>query len=332
MLENSSDYGRGQLAFNVGGEIHTLRIDAGKGRQLMEAIESGVMVVSIAAIAAAPFTSGASLYLLLPLGVIGAVPSAYRLYNRADAHTLRFDIQSATDVVNIVAGFVGLAEAATPLRLVRLGKVLMITGVGANGAGLLLMGAGIVQQIEALRGLPEGERAARLLEIIGSALLQLGIQAGGMIGQVKYQKHPEGTVVVGEVDPPGFHARPEGEVTGQAPKDAPSPGSERTMAGLGPPGGPPAPAPGSTPQHPQHSPERLLERLSQGVDRELHPPRPSSEVARPASPGYASTGLADNHFRKRRRWAKLSLEYDMTHFLLLIWAIGCRLRAASYGP
>ncbi|HEX8108109.1 MAG TPA: hypothetical protein VF516_10305, partial [Kofleriaceae bacterium] len=46
--------------------------------------------ISIAAVAAAPFTGGASLAILLPVGVIGAVPSAYRLATRAENGTLRF--------------------------------------------------------------------------------------------------------------------------------------------------------------------------------------------------------------------------------------------------
>lgn len=289
LLENGSDYGRGQVAFRVEGTIHSLRVEAGTGRLLSEAVESGVMVVSIAAIAAAPFTSGASLYLLLPLGIVGAIPSAYRLYSRYDAHTLRFDLNAAMDVVNIVGGMLGLAHAATPLRMVRMGRFLMIMGIGADGAGILLMGAGIVQQIDALQGLPEGERAARMLEIIGNAMVQMGIQAGGMIAHARYQAHAEAGQPRGASDDaPGFHPPREGQVPAEA-----GGSGERTMAGTGrPPAAPPPAAapPTRRPSHPANSPERLLEHLAQGVDRSLPPPRPAAEVPTPPRSGTYRRG------------------------------------------
>ena len=293
LLETSSDYGRGQVAFSVGGTIHSLRVEAGTGRIFTEALESGTMVVSIAAIAAAPFTGGASLYILLPLGVVGAIPSAYRLYTRAEASTLRFDLQTAMDVVNIVGGVVGLAHAATPLRLVRLGRVLMIAGLGSDASGILLMGAGIVQQIDALKGLPEGERAARMLEIMGNAMIQIGIQAGGSLASTRYQGHAEAKVGGRPDETPGFHLRREGEAPVVAPQEKPPAATERTMAGLGSPGGPPPPIRSAAPRPrlPEGSPERLLERLSEGVQRSLPPPRSASEVKTPAKPGTYRRGV-----------------------------------------
>jgi hypothetical protein len=134
-------------------------------------------------VAAAPFTGGASLSLLLPIGAVGAIPSAYRLANRAEAGTLRMDLATAMDVINIVGGVAGLGEAVTPLGRVWLGRALMITGVGANGAGVIVMGAQMVEQIEALKDLPASVRAARMMEIMGSAMVQVGIAVGASVAE-----------------------------------------------------------------------------------------------------------------------------------------------------
>ncbi|GGX79720.1 hypothetical protein GCM10007160_03880 [Litchfieldella qijiaojingensis] len=290
LLETSSDYGRGRVAYRVGGSIHHLRVEAGSGRVLMEALEGASMVVSIGAIAAAPFTGGTSLYILLPVGLIGAAPSVYRLYERYQADTLRFDLQTAMDVVNIVGGMVGLAQVATPLRMVRLGRALMIMGIGADGAGILLMGAGVVQQIAALQNLPESERAARLLEILGNAMLQIGIMAGGSLAHARYQgRRSSGSP--GD-DTPGFHPpREGGEGTagGRAGVEVDTPPTgERTMTGTGRPTDPPGTGTTATPRAGSadtQSPQRLLDRLGEGVDRSLPPPRPSAEVQNPPQAG-----------------------------------------------
>lgn len=299
LLEENSDYGRGRVAIQVDGVVHTLRVEAGTGRMLMEAVESGTMVLSLAAIAAAPFTQGASLYLLLPLGAIGAIPSAYRLVQRHEEHRLRFDVAAAMDVVNVVAGGIGLAHAATPLRMVRMGRALMVMGMGADGAGILLMGAGIVEQIDALRGLPEHERAARLLEIIGGALLDLGVQAGGAVAHARYQGRrtaaadveASGTRV--PPDQPGFQPRLE-PATADAAAGAPG---DRSMAGsrTTPPSATPSPPPTPAGDRPAPSdaasPERLFELLGQGIERGLAPPRPLPEGASPPPQGVHRRGL-----------------------------------------
>ena len=57
----------------------------------------------------------------------------------------------------------------------------MITGVGANGLGEFVMGADMIVQIEALQrdsSLTPGQRAARVMDIIGNAMLQAGIAVG----------------------------------------------------------------------------------------------------------------------------------------------------------
>ncbi len=293
LLESSSDYGRGRVAYRVGSSIHHMRIEAGTGRLLMEALEGASMVISIGAIAAAPFTAGASLYILLPVGLIGAAPSVYRLYNRYEADTLRFDLETVMDVVNIVGGIVGLAQVATPLRLVHLGRVLMIMGIGADGAGILLMGAGVVAQIAQLQNLPEGERAAQLLMILGNAMVQMGIMAGGMLAHAQYQgRRPGGTA--GD-ESPSFHppreradaasgsTTPHPDAAGGTAVDTPH--GQRTMAGTG---GPPEAGGAAAPTRPAtdaHSPQRLLELLDTGVDRSRAPAPRGGDVTNPPPAG-----------------------------------------------
>jgi hypothetical protein len=325
LLEKSSDYGRGRVAIEVDGEIHYFRIEAGTGRMLSEAVESGATVASLAAILAAPFTEGASLYLLLPIGAVGAVPSAYRLYQRHDENRLRLDFAAVMDVVNIVGGVLGLAQAATPLRCVRLGKVLMVMGLGADGAGILMMGAGIVIQLDALSSLPEHERAAAMLEILGNAMLQIGIQAGGMVAHARYQSHRGAGKGANETAPhlpgeePGFHRGPEDlpvsdkEVSPPAAKDLPPAPADKTpnagdktpnagdksMAGQRPPSDDsPLPKPAAKEQAApiptaadKASPEALFEKLGQGIDRKLPPPLPPEAVKKPLKVGEYQRGL-----------------------------------------
>jgi Domain of unknown function (DUF4157) len=317
MLESGSDYGRGRAAINIDGKILVVDVQAGTGRLLTEALESAAMVGSLAAIVAAPFTGGASLYLLLPLGAVGAIPSTYRLYQRYDESRLRLDFAAAMDVVNIVGGLLGLAQAATPLRAVRLGQVLMVMGMGADGAGILMMGAGIAMQLDALRGMPEHERAAKLLEILGGAMLQIGIQAGGAIMHARYQSARTGGAAPEAggkplLDEPGFHPAPKEEtpIDGSiAPPPATTekpvlPSSDKSMASNPPKDGT-APVPSTiTPKvettaatpPPKNSPEHLLDKLSSGVDRSLPPSPGKDKVIAPqgeAKAGVFEKGLMD---------------------------------------
>lgn len=183
ILEGIHGYGRGYASVNVEGQTHNLRIEASTGSLLMEALENTATALSLAAVIAAPFTEGASLALLMPIGAVSAIPSAYRLISRFADDTLRLDLASAMDVVNIVGGAIGLAEAITPLRMVNVGRGLMIAGLGVGGVGILLMGAQVLEQIHELEGLPEGLRAARLMEIIGQAMLNAGIMVGAALAE-----------------------------------------------------------------------------------------------------------------------------------------------------
>lgn len=200
LLEGDGSYGRGQLSVQfppnldrtdqTRGNLRTIRIAADHINIVLHGIESMTTLVSIAAVVAAPFTGGASLVIMLPVGIIGALPSAYRLMDRAQAGTLRNDLATWMAVVDIVGAALNLGEIAAGARAAagvgtRVGlrwavveNGLWIAGIGGNGLGMLLMTKGMLQQFENLRGLPPGVAAARSLEIIGQALVQLGIQAG----------------------------------------------------------------------------------------------------------------------------------------------------------
>ncbi|WP_266168801.1 DUF4157 domain-containing protein [Dyella subtropica] len=303
LLEESSDYGRGRVAVQIDGQVHLVSIQAGTGRMLTEAAESAAMVASLAAIVAAPITDGASLFLLLPLGAAGAVTSAYRLYQRYDENRLRLDFAAVMDVVNIVGGVLGLAQVATPLRAVRLGKVLMVMGIGVDGAGIMMMGAGVMVQLDALSSLPEHERAARMLEILGQAMLQIGIQAGGAVMHARYQSH-RGATGGHEIEPgstqhdePGFHSPPPDELAKSSTQTT-NP-ADRSMTGSGgsasdgkPPSSPP-PGTTTTSATPKGrgSPEHLFDRLEKGVDRSLPPPLPAEAIKNPPKAGEFQRGL-----------------------------------------
>ena len=189
LLKGNSGYGRGYCSVSIDGTIVNLRIDASEGMMVMEAIENLTTVASIAAVAAAPFTGGASLSLLLPIGLVGAIPSAYRIASRAEAGTLHLDLELAMDIVNIAGGLAGGAQAVT--KSLRVGSALMVIGMGSDGLGVLLMGAGIMEQIAALEGMPAGMRAARIMEIMGNAMLNAGIMIGGALAARRHQFEAE---------------------------------------------------------------------------------------------------------------------------------------------
>ncbi|MEO7145442.1 MAG: hypothetical protein ABI165_18250, partial [Bryobacteraceae bacterium] len=181
-LLEKGGYGRGYTSVVIDKQVLMVRIEADAAGQMNEALANASLLLSIAAVAAAPFTGGSSLVLLIPAGVVGAIPSAYRLAERGSEHTLRFDMEAAMDVVNIVGAVVGLgAEAQLGKRSIWLGRALLVTGIGAGGTGVVLMGAQLMEQIEALDDLPAGMRAARLTEILGNAMLQAGIMLGSAL-------------------------------------------------------------------------------------------------------------------------------------------------------
>ena len=69
-------------------------------------------IASTAALVAAPLTGGATLALLVPIGIVGSIPSAYRLLDRGAAGTFGLDFAAAMEIVDVVGSLAGLGQAA----------------------------------------------------------------------------------------------------------------------------------------------------------------------------------------------------------------------------
>jgi hypothetical protein len=237
LLESMHGYGRGRVALALSGGVRKIRIEASAGSLLVEAVESVATALSVAALAAAPFTGGATLVFLVPLGLVGAIPSAYRVIKRLEAGTFEFDLENAMDLVNIAASVIGIGRiGATSLRSVRMGRALLVVGFGVDAAGGVLMGAQLLQQIDALAKLPPGERSAALLLLMGQTLMSAGVMAGGTLAERAQQVHAE--VKAGTLAEP--HATPKtggvGEPGAAAPKSG-EPGPAHGAPAERPPGG-----------------------------------------------------------------------------------------------
>ena len=206
ILGGINGYGRGYASVYLDGEPETIRIAASKGALLMEAVENVATAISVAAIAAAPFTGGASMVLLIPAGIAGAVPSAYRVYEKVEAGTWEWSLENAMDLVNIVGSVVGLGRAASAsLKWVRMGKGLLVVGYGVEGLNGVLMTANIMEQIDQLQSLEKGQREAALLLLMGQTMLQAGIMVGGKLEERAQQQHLEAQmkeVMAGKTAPP----------------------------------------------------------------------------------------------------------------------------------
>jgi uncharacterized protein DUF4157 len=197
ILESDQGYGRGYVTITIpatpgtpGAQPaqRTIRIEKSLGGIIEEAVDNLATVAAIAAVAAAPFTGGASLALLVPIGIVGAIPSAYRLIDRGQQGTLRFDMATAMDIVNILGAAVGAGQASAAgkaaLRGVQLGRGWMILGLGTDGLGMLVAGAGVMDQINELSkdpNMPPGLRNAMIAQIVGNQLVQLGMMVGATL-------------------------------------------------------------------------------------------------------------------------------------------------------
>ena len=196
-LLEDSDYGRGAVSVYIDGQVYSEDVVHAKPiRMAEEALNNIALIGSLIAVAAAPFTGGASLAALVPLGMVGAIPSAYHIVRRVDNNTFRMDLNMAMDFVNIAASFIGLgaegaaskhaamiaggvaAESLAAQRVLLLANGLAFLGLGAGGAGVILMGTQLYRQLKELESLPPGLRTARMMEILGQALMNIGIQVG----------------------------------------------------------------------------------------------------------------------------------------------------------
>lgn len=193
LLEGIEGYGRGRVSLALEGGVRTLRIAASLGSLLSESIENVTTTLSVAAIAAAPLTGGASLAFLVPLGVVGAVPSAYRVAMRLESSTFELNLENGLEIVNIAGSLIGLGRVgATSLRMMRVSRGLLIIGFGVDAAGAIMMSAQFVQQIEAFSKIKDpGERAAALMLLIGQTLQSAGVMVGGTLAERAHQQHAE---------------------------------------------------------------------------------------------------------------------------------------------
>ncbi len=191
LLLYEAGYGRGTVTVAIPrgiwdltakqGETRTFEIERSETEIAIEFIENAALIASIAAIAAAPLTGGASLGLLLPIGIAGAIPSAYRLIDSAAQGTFEWDWATAMDIVNCISSIIpGARVAGTSLKLIRsTSKVWMIIGLGADGLGVLAGGADFLKNLTSLDpNMPEGLRTAEAMIIVGQGLIQIGIAVG----------------------------------------------------------------------------------------------------------------------------------------------------------
>jgi D-alanyl-D-alanine carboxypeptidase-like protein len=188
LLEKSEHYGRGYCTVIIpladdDADFHrqTFRVNRDADLVLTEFTEKLSMLVSILALVAAPFTGGASLALMIPFGFVGMVPSIYRMADRHTQGTLRWDLQTALDLLDVVSSFAGLGEGVAGIRFVRLRNGFSIVGRGARYGQVLLGTEQFLREIEAIskdKTLMPAQKRFALAMAIGNKLLSEGISAG----------------------------------------------------------------------------------------------------------------------------------------------------------
>lgn len=192
LLEGISGYGRGRVAIGLASGVKVVRIDAGDGALLMEAVENVANALSIAAIAAAPLTGGASLAFLLPLGLVGAIPSAYRIAERVEAGTFDLDLENLMEIVNLAGGILHVGQLTSgAFRAVRVGRALLFVSTQVHRAGAIMMAGSLLVQIDELANLPEGERQSQIGMLLGKTLFQAGVAKAGELAERSHQTHIE---------------------------------------------------------------------------------------------------------------------------------------------
>ncbi len=205
------------------GRQFTLRIEADATAIGMRTVEDLSNAAAIAALVAAPFTGGASLALMVPIGMVGAVPAAYRLADNYSADTLRFDtLTTWLDVVDVLSAFAGplgrvtlraTKSTSTALRVVGYtGRGVAIIGAGADKLGLILVNAHTIVEIRKIMSGPgtDSQKRAAVTMLLAGAL-----QANGMAVAPHLMNHGR---AVGLPDAGAGHRRP---TTGSA-VDAPA--------------------------------------------------------------------------------------------------------------
>ncbi len=229
LLEKASGYGQGYVTIHVpapGGRVVSLadgadaaphmrqiRIESDLTAIAMSGIDNIATALSIAAVVAAPLTGGASLAFLVPIGAVGAIPSAYRILDRAQSGTLRMDLDTAMDIVNVVGGAAGIGQLSkVALRCVPLGRGFMMIGVGSDRLGVALAGARLIEDARNIDpNAPPGVRLAMLAELIGGQLIDMGIEGGTALarrGQALKAQHAGAGADAGlKLGSPDLHLR-----------------------------------------------------------------------------------------------------------------------------
>ena len=110
LLRSPDNYGRGYVSLivppptpnpkNKSQSKTKIRIKPDELGIVFTAIENVATLIEIAAIAAAPFTGGASLAILVPVGIVGSIPTGYRLYNSGTDST--FDLTDPGTILDLV--------------------------------------------------------------------------------------------------------------------------------------------------------------------------------------------------------------------------------------
>ena len=191
LLEGDLGYGRGVAAVKLPGTevAQPIRIEKSPRSLATEAWESITTIVTIGAIVAAPFTGGASLAILVPIGVVGAGIASYRLIERYQLGTLDWDLETATDLLDIVGGLLGFAGAgAVALKAAKFtnaaklgGLIVASVDLGSNVAGLVVLGIQLQQELAAIaqdHKLSASQQRAQSLIALGRAMMQIGMMAG----------------------------------------------------------------------------------------------------------------------------------------------------------
>ena len=207
LLESDAhNHGRGRCTIDVpsGGSQwvrQSFRADLDSTAALVHSLEATVQLATAIALIFVAFTPVSAAALLLPLGIIGAIPSAYRVVTRASEGSVGFDLSHAMDVVNILGSATAVGQvAARGLRLVRLSGGLMVTGIGYDGLGMLMLGVEVGNQIEAIQDQPSAARHAKIARIVSGSLGQIGLtKVAGMLG--RYAEHQRAKAAGGAETP-----------------------------------------------------------------------------------------------------------------------------------
>jgi hypothetical protein len=307
LLEGRDGYGRGIVAFRLpSGRSERLRVEASLGSIASEALDDLTTLVTLAALAAAPFTEGASLVILVPVGVVSGVRAGERLYSRYDASTLRWDLQTLQDLVDIASAAVGLGGAIRGakggMQVSRIGRLAAVSfDVATNTTGFIVLGVRLenqLREIDSAAGLSDGERRSRRMLAVGGALVSAGMQAGTLLITHAYgpkgrpggrppeapEQQPPATLEAAPVHAEAPPVRPAPAAKPVAPAAKPVAPAAKPVAPAAKPVAPAAEpvAPAAEPVAPAAEP-RVPERVTQRTPVSKPPERPGTPPERPAA-------------------------------------------------